>query len=75
MQGSRYFPIRRKARIIIDKSFPVFNDLEMGDKGQVLIDGVIEGERLEEQDDGTELYLKMIKFFDAQLTGVKPKRQ
>ena len=60
MQGSRAFITRKKSRIILDKSFPIFNELNFGDKGSLKLTGVVDGERLEMFPDDIERAIKTI---------------
>ena len=52
--------ITRKPRIILDKRFPVTNQLELGDSGTMIITGVIDAEGLEFQEDNVERIVKTV---------------
>jgi len=75
MQGSRTLQPIIKPRIILDKSFPITRELEVGDKGQVLITGVIDSERIDTQPDGTEIFIKTIRLENVELITNKTARQ
>lgn len=66
MQGNRAFIIKRKPRVILDKSFAITKKLDVGDKGQLLINGIVEEERLEFQEDGVERFVKTIRLLKAE---------
>ena len=67
MQESRFFPIKKKAIIIFNKMFPIFSDVDVGDKGQIEITGIIEGEELEMQEEGSEIFIKNIRIEKAEI--------
>jgi hypothetical protein len=73
MQGSRTLAQRHKTRIILNRSCPVFTQLEVGQTGQLSMKGAIEEERLESQSDGTELFVKTVKILKAELLNAPDK--
>ena len=74
MQSNRSYTESRKARIVLDKTFPVFRLLNIGDKGQLYLNGSIIAERIDTQDDGTELYIKTIQIDKVELIENKESR-
>jgi hypothetical protein len=74
MQSNRELTIvKRKPRIVIDKTFPVFQELNIGDKGQALIYGYIDAERIDEQGEA-EWLIKTVKIDKAELINNKQFR-
>ena len=74
MQSNRTLPPTPKSRIILDKSFPIFAELEVGQKGQMQIRGSITAERLEEFPDGSDILIKTIEMQEAKLINAKNAR-
>lgn len=66
MQEGRTYTLRKRVRVILDKSFPVFSELELGDKGLMSLTGTVEGQRIEIQPDGTELVVQSINIVQAE---------
>ena len=73
MQGNRTLATRKKSRIIVDKSFPVYSQLNVGDSGQAIIQGIIDGERLDMIDD-IEQSIKTIRIKNMELINNKQQR-
>jgi len=74
MQGNRVLTPTPRSRIILDKMFDIFPELEVGQKGQIEIKGVITAERLEEFPDGNEMFIKTIEMKEAKLINAKNTR-
>lgn len=74
MQQNRDFTVRRNPRIILDKKFPIFKLLNVGDKGQCYLTGSISAERMETQEDGTDLLIKTIQIDEVELIENKEAR-
>ena len=74
MQQSRDFLVRRKPRIILDKTFPIFKLLNVGDKGQCYITGSIAEERMETQADDTDMIIKTIQIDKVEIIENKESR-
>ena len=66
MEESRTYPIRRRVRVILNNSFPIFRNLDVGDKGLMSLVGIIEGKRIDTQSDGTELIIQSINITQAE---------
>lgn len=73
MQESRTLITKQKPRIILDTSFPVKEELKVGDKGQMIINGTIEAERFVNEDD-TDFLVKTILIEKAELVENKHTR-
>ena len=71
MQGNRTLAPKLKARIILDKRFPL--DVEVGDAGQLLLDGTIEAERIELIDD-VDIIIKTIRILKVEKIDKNGKR-
>ncbi len=71
MWQSRATVIKRKPKIILDNNqFPVITSLNLGDKGQLLLGGSIDAERLELQEDDSgdnERVIKTIRVLSIKL--------
>lgn len=74
MEGLRSYYQRNKPRIILNKTFPIFKELNVGDKGILRVSGIIEEERLEQQEDGSEYFIKVIKISKTELIENKATR-
>lgn len=66
MEEGRTYTLRKRVRVILNKSFPVFNELELGDKGLMSLVGLVEGQRIDIQPDGTELTIQSINITQAE---------
>ena len=66
MQGNRSFYVRKKPTLVLNKGFPLFS-LEVGTKGQFSMQGIVEGQRIEQIEDGTEYFLKTVRVTKATL--------
>ncbi len=75
MEEARY-PVlgRRKAILVLDKSFKITSGLNVGDKGQMLVRGSIVNERLISVADDREEYFKTIFVKTALIIDNKSKR-
>lgn len=66
MEEGRAYTLRRRVRVILDKSFSVFNKLELNDKGLMSLIGIVEGQRIEMQPDDVELTIQSINIVKAE---------
>ena len=66
MQEGRTYTLRRRVKVILNKSFPIFRELDVGDKGLMSLVGIVEGKRIETQPDGTELIIQSINITQAE---------
>ncbi len=57
----------RKPRIILNKSFSVADEIGINDGGLMALEGIIEAERKEILDDGTERIVRTIRIETAEL--------
>ena len=74
MYEARTFTFKKKPRIILDKRFKQFHSLQVGDKGQCVIEGSISGERQEMSEDGNEYLIKTIEINSAEIINDKITR-
>ncbi|MCK9370600.1 hypothetical protein M0R04_11880 [Candidatus Dojkabacteria bacterium] len=61
MYEARSVILKKKPRIILNKDFPIFNDIQVGEKGQCIIYGSIISDRKDAADDGTEYLVKTVE--------------
>lgn len=61
MEEGRLYYVRNKPRVILDKRFPFAKEVEVGDKGQALFNGVIVAERIERGSDQTDWFIKKVR--------------
>ena len=61
MEEARLYYKRRKPRVILDRRFLIFKELNVGDKGQALFNGEIEAEEIENNEDASDLLIKTRK--------------
>ncbi len=57
----------RKPRIILNKSFSAADEIGINDGGLMALEGIIEAERKEILDDGTERIVRTIRIETAEL--------
>jgi hypothetical protein len=56
MEEGRYFPSQRRMIVVFDKRFPgLYEGLNFGDKGFMKVDLIVEGLKLEMDENGNEL--------------------
>jgi len=68
MFESRAQIIKKKPKIILDnRQFPVTAGLNLGDRGQLLLGGSIDSERLEFQEDDNERIIKTVRVLSIEL--------
>lgn len=68
MWESRATLIKKKPKIILDnRQFPVTAGLNLGDKGQLILTGSIDAERLEFQEDDNERIIKTVRVIGIEL--------
>ena len=65
MWQSRQTTIKKRSRIVLDKRFPAALSMNLGDTGQALVDGVIDAERLEFQEDDVERIIKTVRIVNV----------
>lgn len=75
MQEGRYFPVGKKIKIVFNKSFPIYKELNVGDRQMIKIDGIVEGEKMGDETNGAEFYTKTIRILTADLAGEKSIRR
>lgn len=73
MEESRVLKASIKSRLILNKSFKVTNELSVGDKGQLLLDGIIESEKMIDTSTD-EVLVKIIYVNNVSLIKPKVKR-
>ena len=73
MYEGRLYTVKRKPRIILDRRFPAINGLGIGDKGQLLLSGIIDSERIENED-MTDVFYKTITVTDVEIINNKELR-
>lgn len=66
MQEGRTYTLRKRVRVILDRSFSVFKELDVGDRGLMSLVGTIEGKRIEIQPDGIELIVQSVNIEQAE---------
>lgn len=66
--------VKKNPRIVLDKRFLAAQQMELGDSGQANLDGVIDAERLEFQEDGVERIIKTVRITDIKVLENKPAR-
>ena len=75
MWESRQTIIRKKPKIILDNvRFPATAELNLGDRGQLLMQAIIDSERLEFQEDGNERIIKSVRTISIKLLDNKTAR-
>ena len=74
MESNRTLITKQKPRMVLNKSFKVFNKLNAGDSVQLLINGVVEGEHLDFYEDGMDLISKVIRINSAEKITAKNAR-
>ena len=74
MQGGRSYGVLKKPRLII-KNGVITKDMNLGDKGQVLVIATIEAERKQELADYREITFKTIRVRNMELLNSKPKEK
>lgn len=60
MQEGRAYTAKRKSILILDRRFPIYSDLNVGDTGQAIVEGTIDSERIESLPDEGEDNIKTI---------------
>jgi len=73
MFESRRFPQTRKPRIVLDKKFAMAKDLDIGEKGQMRANLVLDSERLE-MEEGSEHKVMTFLVVTAEDIQIKEKR-
>jgi len=74
MEEARIIPLERKSRVVLDKRFVFTKDLNIGDKGSLLADMLIENFSLiADENDNDVLYAK-VKILNASLISSKETR-
>ena len=74
MQEGRTYTIRKKPKLILNKSFSVFKELNVEDKGLLSLVGIIKEKKIRTQPDGTELTVQSLDIISAEkveILGVK----
>ena len=75
MYESRATIIKKKPKIILDNvRFPITESLNLGDRGQLLMQAEIDAERLEFQEDGNEREIKTVRAISIKLLDNKTAR-
>jgi len=74
MESNRTLVLKRRPKLILDKRFPVFRELNVGDTGQMIIDGKITAERQEFHEDGVDLIVKTLEVTKAEILTNKNAR-
>ncbi len=74
MQSNRDFYTLKRPKLVLTKSFRVVNDLEIGQSGQLKVSGVIQQERLDEMDNGTEYLIKTLLVDKVEVISSKAPR-
>lgn len=75
MWQSRERIIKKKPKIILDNArFPITSELNLGDKGQLLMQAQIDAERLEFQEDDVERIIKTVRTISIKLLDNKTAR-
>lgn len=75
MQTNRAIIIKKRPIIVLDGTFPVAKQLNVGDKGQLLFTGLIEGERKEFQEDDVEHFIKTVRMLKFEIINQREARQ
>ncbi len=66
--------VKKNPRIVLDKRFLAAQQMELGDSGQATLDGIIDAERLEFQEDGVERIIKTVLVTNFKILENKPAR-
>lgn len=74
MEEARFYPKLKKPRIIFDKRFPYFTELEVGDKGQLRARLQVEEERMVMNEVGNEMKHLTLLVLDSDLITSKSVR-
>jgi hypothetical protein len=75
MEESRYpVSVHLKTNLILNNLFSVVKNLNVGDKGQMLVKGIIESEELKNIFDDRQEYFKTILVKTAEVVNNKSRR-
>lgn len=74
MFESRAIILKKKPKVVLDKRFPNVRQLNLGDRGQMLMGVLVDEERLEFQEDGTERIIKRVRAVKVEILDNKPAR-
>ena len=66
MEEGRTYTIRKKPKLILNRSFPIFNELNLEDKGLMSLVGIIKDKNIRIQPDGTELTIQSLEIIEAE---------
>ena len=74
MESQRDLFSRRKPRVILDKRFPFTSLMNVGDKGQLKAQLIVDAERLKFEEDGNERKFVSLMILEAEPLNNKEAR-
>ena len=73
MYGARTLTSKKRPVIIFDKRFKELNLLQVGDKGQCILNTIVTGIRQETSEDGTDYIVRTFEIRKVELVNDKTK--
>jgi len=74
MEEGRFYPRQKKPRVIFDKRFPYFTELDVGDKGQLRARLQVEQIRMVMNEIGNEMKHVTLLVVDSDLITTQSRR-